>query len=149
MNRILKGIIAIALILAVNESKAQIDFTLTSYNLYTISVGSSQDKMISGEIRTTASPTIIRDLQTEFDVFYNFDGKPYHRFSVGLGFNLMPFSEWEFFHAFVVPCQLEVFPFQNLRQFTMVYELAPIIHADADNAIRHLLGFRYTFGERF
>ena len=119
---------------------------ITTYSTYALGINTSQNKMVSGELKTFANKAI-DDVLMEIDVFYNFTPKPYHRFSVGLGFNVGPFRNFDNVYALTVPVQLEIFPLQEFKKVSILFELAPEILPEDPVNIRSLWGIRYTFGE--
>jgi len=120
---------------------------VTSYSIYALGVNTIQNKMISGELKTFANRTI-DDLLMEIDLFYNFKPKTYHRFSVGLGLNAGPFREFDHINAFTIPAQIEIYPLQDFKKLSLLFELATEIVVESDINIRSLWGIRYTFGEK-
>jgi hypothetical protein len=119
---------------------------VTSYSIYALGINTSQNKMISGELKTFANRTI-DDLLMEIDIFYNFKPKTYHRFSVGLGLNAGPFREFDHIYAFTIPAQIEIYLLKDFKKLSLLFELAPEIVVESDLNIRSLWGIRYTFGE--
>jgi hypothetical protein len=55
---------------------------VTSYSVYSLGINTSQNKTISGELKTFANRAF-EDLLMEADIFYNFEPGTYHRFSIG------------------------------------------------------------------
>lgn len=117
---------------------------ITSYSLYALGVNTSQSKKISGELKTFANRAV-DDLLMEADLFYNFKPRPYHRFSIGVGVNVAPFRSFDQLNAITLPTQLEVFPLQNFKKLSLLYELTPEYTFENDLNLRHLWGVRYTF----
>ena len=126
------------------EAFAQIG--VTSYFFNSIGVNTSTSKRISGELKVFANRPF-EDLKLEVDGFYNFKPSPYHRFSVGLGVNVVPFLGYDQFYAFTIPVSLEVYPLQNFKRISLLAELAPEISAPEGSSLRNLWGIRYTFGD--
>ena len=126
------------------ESFAQIG--ITSYSIYSIGVNTSQNKRISGEIKTFANRPF-EDISLEVDGFYNFKPRPYHRFSIGLGINVIPFKGYDQFYALTIPVSIEIYPLQNFKKLSLLFELTPEILAEDGVNLRNLWGIRYTFGE--
>lgn len=83
----------------------------------------------------------------EIDVFYNFKPGAYHRFSVGLGLNALPFGEFDQIQALTIPAQIEIYPLQDFKKLSLLFELTPEFVVEGDINIRSLWGIRYTFGE--
>lgn len=119
---------------------------VTSYSIYALGINTSQNNMISGELKTFANRAI-DDLLMEIDFFYNFKPRTYHRFSVGLGLNAGPFREFDHIHAITIPAQIEIYPLQDFKKLSFLFELTPEIFVEDDLNIRSLWGIRYTFGE--
>jgi hypothetical protein len=120
---------------------------VTSYSIYALGINTSQNNIISGELKTFANRSI-DDLLMEIDVFYNFKPKTYHRFSIGLGLNMVPGREFDRMHALTIPAQLEVYPLQNFKKLSLLFELTPEIIENYDINIRSLWGIRYTFSDQ-
>lgn len=138
-------IIAITFLVTLSvTSYAQIG--VTSYSIYALGVNTSQNKTISGEFKIFANRAF-DDLLMEIDVFYNFKPRTYHRFSVGLGLNAGPFRKFDHIHAFTIPAQIEIYPLQDFKNLSLLFELAPEIVIEDDLNIRSLWGIRYTFGK--
>lgn len=119
---------------------------VTSYSIYALGINTSQNKRISGEIKTFANRSF-RDILLEADVFYNFKPKPYHRFSLGIGVNITPFQDFDRLNAFTIPLAIELYPLQNFKKFSLLFELTPEILIEHDPNLRSLWGIRYTFGD--
>ena len=85
------------------------------------------------------------DLSGEFDLLYKFSSREYHRFFVGVGFKTDVSSEDE--AALTIPLCLEIFPFQDFKRFSVVFEVAPEIYFEGDQTLRSILGVKYTLGE--
>ena len=126
------------------ESFSQIG--VTSYSFYSIGVNTSTNKRISGEIKTFANRPF-EDISIEVDGFYNFKPRPYHRFSIGLGVNVAPFLGYDQFYALTIPVSLEIYPLQNFKKLSLLFELTPEILAEDGVNLRNLWGVRYTFGD--
>ena len=143
----MKKLIALSIILfslSFITLKAQIG--LTSYSIYALGVNTNKEKKISGELKTFLN----REFEnTIFEIagMYNFQPKTYHQFSVGLGLNLSPFRGIDPINSFTVPLQLEIFPLQNFKQLSVVFEVAPEFYVEDGTNIRQLWGLRYTFNK--
>jgi len=120
---------------------------VTNYSIFIFGVNTNQEKRISAELKAFTY-LYGSELQTELGIFYNFKPKDYHRFSIGLGLNLYPFAGFDHIYAFTIPFQLEVFPLQQFKQLSLVYELSPLLVVEEDIGLRNLFGIRYTFGKR-
>ncbi len=139
------GFIAFTFLLTLSV-KSYSQMGVTSYSIYALGINTSQSKMISGELKTFANRAI-DDLLMEIDVFYNFKPRTYHRFSVGLGLNAGPFRGFDHIHALTIPAQIEIYPLQDFKKLSLLFELTPEIVVEGDLNIRSLWGIRYTFGE--
>ena len=135
--------ITFLLILSVN-SYSQMGVTCYSICL---GINTSQNKLISGELKTFVNRPI-DDILMEIDVFFNFKPKTYHKFSVGLGLNAGPFREFDHIYAFTIPAQIEIYPLQDFKKISLLFELTPEIVVESNLNIRSLWGIRYTFGEK-
>ena len=142
--RKLKFFILLVLSFLSMESFSQIG--VTSYSIYAIGINTSQNKRISGEIKTFANRPV-EDISIEIDGFYNFKPRPYHRFSIGLGINVTPFLGYDQFYALTIPVSLEIYPLQDFKKLSLLFELTPEILTEDGVNLRHLWGIRYTFGE--
>jgi hypothetical protein len=120
---------------------------ITSYSINSVGINTSQNKRISGEIKTFANRPL-RDILMEIDGFYNFKPKPYHRFSIGLGVNVAPFKEYDQFYALTIPASIEIYPLQNFKKLSLLFELAPEILPEDGVNLRSLWGVRYSFGKK-
>lgn len=142
-NQMIVAAIALMMMFSV-QSYSQIG--VTGYGLRAIGVNTSQENTISGELKLFANRDF-RNVLTELDLFYNFDPRTYHRFSLGIGINGAPFREFDNLYAITIPVQLEVFPLQNFKRLSLMLELTPEVVIDSDMTLRSLWGIRYTFGE--
>mgnify|MGYP000937100788 CR=1 FL=1 len=121
------------------QSYAQIG--LTSYSVHAIGINTSQNKPISGEIKAFANRDI-NDVIFELDGFYNFKPRAYHRFSVGIGLA----SSAREFYGIMIPASIEIYPLQDFKKLSLLFELAPELLRDYVN-VRTLWGVRYSFGK--
>ena len=119
---------------------------VTSYSIYALGINTSQSKKVSGELKIFANRDF-DNLLMEIDGFYNFKPGKYHRFSIGLGINIEPFKGGDFIHAFTVPSLIEIFPLQDFKKISLIFELAPEFVIEDNARLRSLWGIRYTFGE--
>lgn len=138
------------LLLAAFCFKANAQFSVTTYSTYALGISTNQGKKFSGELKTFLNRDI-EDTIFELSGFYNFKARDYHRFSVGFGLSFVPFL----FHrdiyadAILFPAQLEIFPLQNFKRFSLLVEVAPQYIFDPGLLnIQHLWGLRYTFGKK-
>lgn len=119
---------------------------VTSYSIYSLGINTSQNKKISAELKTFANRKL-ENILMEVDVFYNFQPKTYHRFSLGVGINVIPFSDFDLINALTFPASIEIYPLKDFRNLSLLFELAPEIYPENSAHLRSLWGIRYTFGE--
>ncbi len=119
---------------------------ITSYSIFALGVNTDQNKRISGEVKLLGNRNL-DIIQLEPTVFYNFKPRAYHRFSLGVGVNFAPFLEFDRVQWFVFPVQLEVYPLQNFKQLSLMFEFSPEIGVEDGVAVRNLWGIRYSFGK--
>ncbi|BDC98662.1 hypothetical protein [Persicobacter psychrovividus] len=136
-------IIVFTFLLLTHQANAQIG--VSSYGINAVSVNTPTNKMISGELKTFANRDF-EDLLFELDGFYNFKAGTYHRFSAGLGIAFSPFISNDRMYAVTVPLSLELYPLQDLKQISLLFEVAPEFLIDNPTRLRTLWGIRYTFG---
>ena len=142
----MKRISLVSVILFAMSVSAFSQIGVSSYSVYSLGVNTSKEKKISGELKSFFNRGDIEYTQFELAGMYNFNAKEYHQFSVGLGLNVAPFVGFDHVQSFVFPiAQLEIFPFQNFKQLSLVIEIAPEWIVEDNLNIRHLWGFRYTF----
>jgi len=142
--RNLKFLIVFALITLSLESFAQLG--ITSYSIYALGINTSQNRRISAELKTFANREF-KYLNLELDAFYNFKPGTYHRFSIGVGINVMPFREFDRIYSLNVPLALEIYPLQEFKKISLLFELTPEILPEDGLSLRSLWGIRYTFGK--
>jgi len=139
--------ILIFLFLVSSPTKLLSQISVTNYSIFIFGLNTNQEKRISGDLKVFTY-LYGSELQTELGLFYNFKPKDYHRFSIGLGVNLYPFAGFDHIYALTIPIQLEVFPLQEFKRLSLVYELSPALYVESNIGIRNLFGIRYTFGRR-
>lgn len=137
---------AVAALLAALSLDCWSQIGVTSYSIYSLGINTSQNRPVSGELKTFANRWI-ESVLMEADIFYNFKPRPYHRFSVGAGLNAGPFRDYDFVNAITIPVQLEIFPLQEFKRLSLMFELAPEFVIDNEVNLRSLWGIRYSFGE--
>ena len=120
--------------------------SVTSYSVYALGVNTSHAKKASFELKAFANRDIA-DIVLEADVYYNFRQADYHQFSLGAGLNAVPFSGGDVLNAITIPLQLEIWPLQDFKQLSLIFEIAPEFVVENDMRLRSLWGFRYHFGE--
>ena len=133
MKNLLRFTVLIVFLVLADKARAQ--FAVTSYSFYAIGVNTTQNKKLSG------------DILVEADLFYHFNPGAYHRFSVGAGINTGPFRGFDPINALTIPLELEIYPLQNFKRFSVIVELTPELMAEGDPFLRSLWGIRYTFGD--
>jgi len=119
---------------------------VTSYSIYSLGINTSQNRPVSGELKVFTN-RLIEEVLMEADLFYNFKARPYHRFSVGVGLNVGLFRDFDIVNAITVPVQLEIFPLQEFKRLSLVFELTPEFIVEYDPNLRSLWGIRYSFGK--
>jgi hypothetical protein len=143
--KIFKHIFIIILLSFSLESYSQI--AVTGYSNYAVGLNTSKSKAISFEIKIFTNH-YVEEIPVEGNVFYNFKTKEYHRFSIGLGINLSPFSSPDQVNSFVIPAVLEIFPIKDFKKIAIIFELTPEVRIEDDVTIRSLFGIRYTFDKK-
>ena len=137
----------IIVFLSTTFTSIQAQIGLTVYSFQGFGVQTSQSNPISGELKVFANRPF-EILLLELNGFYNFKPKEYHQFSLGLGINTTPFLSAEAGTiAVLVPLQLTVFPLQDFKRLSLVFELAPVVSLDTIewSHLRAFWGFRYYF----
>ena len=132
------------LVLLLTSSALYSQLGVTSYSIYSVGVNSSADRIVSGELKLFTNSSL-KYSEVEFDLFFNLSSRDYHRFSLGVGLNTLPFQGYEPLNTIVLPVQLEVFPIQDFRKISMIVELSPEMTFDKTFYVRHLWGIRYSF----
>jgi hypothetical protein len=145
MKRFIIILLPAVLITLCTDSYSQIG--VTGYTSYSIGVNTSPNRKISGEFKAFAN-RYFDNLDLELDLYYNFKSGDYHRFSLGCGINTSPFNEGEFIEAILLSFQLEVFPIQEFKRLSIIYELSPGLTGDNDILLRNMLGIRYSFAKK-
>jgi hypothetical protein len=120
---------------------------VTGYSNYAIGINTSKSKALSFEIKIFTNH-YLEDIPMEGVLFYNFKTKEYHRFSIGLGINLSPFTGPDQVNSFVTPAVLEIFPIKDFKKIAIIFELAPELKIEDDIIIRSLFVIRYTFDKK-
>ena len=127
--------------------KSYSQIAVTGYSNYALGINTSKNKAVSFEIKIFTN-NYLEDMPVEGTVFYNFKTKEYHRFSIGFGINLSPFSSPDQMNSFVIPVVLEIFPIKDFKKIAIIFELAPELRIEDDVIIRSLFGIRYTFDKK-
>ncbi len=143
MKIIKMSLIAIAFMTLCLNSYSQL--SVTSYSIYSLGINTNQNKRLSGELKTFTNRSF-DDLLLETSMFYNMKPSEYHRFSIGVGLNFVPFREFDRLNAFTIPAQLEIYPLQEFRKLSLIFELTPVFIVESDAHLRSLWGIRYSFG---
>jgi hypothetical protein len=107
-------------------------------------MNTSKNKTINFELKVFTY-NYFDSLPIETNVFYNFETKEYHRFSIGLGVNLSPFRGFDEINSFVIPASLEIFPIKDFKKIAIVLEVTPELRIDDRAVLRSLIGIRYSF----
>ena len=127
--------------------KSYSQIAVTGYSNYALGINTSKNNAVSFEIKIFTNH-YVEDIPMEGTVFYNFKTKEYHRFSIGFGINLNPFSSPDQVNSFVIPTVLEIFPIKDFKKIAILLELAPELMIEDGIVIRSLLGIRYTFDKK-
>jgi hypothetical protein len=121
--------------------------SITSYSIHAIALNTSKSKKISTELKAFFNRKPESSL-FEIAGMYNFSKKAYHQFSAGLGLNIVPFTGPDIFNSLTIPLQLEIFPLQNFKQLSVIFEVTPEIYVENGSNIRQMWGLRYAFGKK-
>ncbi|OAB28184.1 hypothetical protein SAMN05444395_11234 [Flavobacterium fryxellicola] len=120
---------------------------VTGFSNYVVGMNTSKNKTINFELKVFAY-NYFDSLPIETNVFYNFETKEYHRFSIGLGVNLSPFRGFDEINSFVIPASLEIFPIKDFKKIALVLELTPEFRIEDNAVLRGLIGVRYSFDKK-
>lgn len=120
---------------------------VTGFSNYVVGMNTSKNKTINFELKVFAY-NYFDDLPIETNVFYNFETKEYHRFSIGLGVNFSPFRGFDEINSFVIPASLEIFPIKDFKKIAIVLEVTPELRIDDGAVLRSLIGIRYSFDKK-
>jgi hypothetical protein len=142
--RNIKFFVVFILVILSLETYSQIG--ITSYSVYSLGINTSQNKKISAELKAFTNRPV-EDIQFEVDGFFNFKPRPYHRFSIGLGLNFNPFRDFDRIYAITIPTSIEIYPLQDFKKVSLLFELTPEILPEDGVNVRSLWGIRYTFGQ--
>ncbi|MEZ5056930.1 MAG: hypothetical protein R2879_07800 [Saprospiraceae bacterium] len=116
---------------------------ISSYNFSVLAVGFNYEKPVSAELKLFANLPL-ELVVLELDAFYNFKPKTWHRFSIGVGINAQEFVPLQL----VFPLQLEVYPLQNLKNLSLLFELSPGYEFEYEPIVRYMWGFRYLLDSK-
>jgi hypothetical protein len=127
---------------------SQIQVMYYSNNVVAANIGilTNNKYSIDGELKVYTNKKVI-DTSTELDIFYKSKSREYHRFSVGLGFKTEFFTDGGDGNKFLVPVKLEVFPLQDFKKLSLLFEFAPVFEFEDQMGLRSLFGISYTFGK--
>ena len=143
--KVIPKIFTIAILLLITmETYSQIG--VTNYSIFACGINTSQNHKISSELKVY-SEILSSDLLLEIDFFYNFKSKEYHRFSTGIGLRGYPGGN-DIIDGLVIPVQLEVYPLQQFKQLSVIYEFSVVTDGETDLGFRNLFGVRYTFNKK-
>ncbi len=120
---------------------------LTMYTSGSVGLNTNTIKKLSIDAKFFLNSSL-ESMPMEMNVIYNFQPKTYHRFSCGVGANFSPFRGYDQMNYFVLPLSVELYPLQNLKQFSLVTEVAPLLTTNDDLALRYMFGLRYTFDKK-
>ncbi len=141
--KILKFVTFSILLLISTEVFSQL--SVSSYSIYALGVSTSHTKKVSGELKLFGN-RMFDEILYEPAVLFNFSGKEYHQFSIGVGCNFTPFGSFDRINALTVPFQLQIFPLAEMKKISLLIELTPEFIPEESMNLRHLWGIRYTFG---
>ena len=128
-------------------TNVQSQISVTSYSIHALGVNTSKEKKISAELKVFLNREV-GSILSELSGMYNFKRKNYHQFSAGFGVNIAPFSGPDHLICFTVPVQLEIFPLQNFKQLSVVFEVTPELYPEDGLSMRQLWGLRYSFNKK-
>lgn len=145
------GLFFTVLLIMLISSNAIGQVSVSMYNFKAVGLSTNSNKKFNFDFKMfTNIPW--RFTNFELTGFYNFKARQYHRFSLGLGLNSAPFDD-VFLKALVLPCDLEIYPLQDFKQMSVIFELTLYDDLDPDFMVfpdvlffRTLLGLRYKFG---
>ncbi len=144
----MKKIILFAVILALaTTASVHSQPAITSYSIYALGINTNKERKFSGELKTFLNRGS-EDILFEVSGMYNFKRTSYHQFSAGLGINFAPFASFDQVNSITIPMQLEIFPLQNFKQLSVIFEIAPEIYIEDGSSVRHLWGLRYSFHKK-
>jgi len=148
MERKLILIMSLLFFTFVDEAYSQVGITYYNSDIAAVNlpIYTSSNNSIAGELKFFTNSEI-KDVSTELDLFYRFRAREYHQFSVGVGFKTDLFTDGGVGNALLVPFDLEVFPLQELKRISFLFELSPEIIFEDQVNLRSLIGLRYTFGK--
>lgn len=141
MKNQLKFVFLIFLLFFIKFSFAQL--TVSFYSFGGLSISTDNNKMISVELKTFLNRSF-EDLMFEHTIMYNFEQKEFHQISIGLGLNSQPFGGFDFFNGITIPIQLEISPFEKMKNISFLIECTPQI-GEFYSSARALWGIRYKF----
>ena len=153
-----KKTLVIVIILFIGSFHAYSQLGVTAYSTEALGLNTGHNKSISGELKVFTNRDI-ENVRLEVDLFYNFKPGKYHRLAIGLGLNSMLFRENYFSHQFsegkfnrytglTIPAFIEIYPLQDFKKFSLLFELAPHFQGEYGTFLRSLWGIRYTFGNK-
>ena len=121
--------------------------SVTGYTYSVLGINTNKYKTLSFEAKVFAN-NYVDELPMEFNAFYNFKTREYHRFSAGFGINVSPFRGFDEINSIVFPTSLEIFPIKEFKKIAIVFELTPEIRIENDIVLRSLIGIRYGFNKK-
>lgn len=132
----------------INYNKVKLDVSYYSTNIvgFNLNLLKFQEHEIATELKMFANRQF-KYLSAEMDIFYNFKQQEYHRFAIGAGLKLDPFTDGGNGAAFVIPLQLLVYPLMQNRRISVLMELAPEFYFEDVVSLRSVIGFRYSYGK--
>jgi len=136
-----KTIILLSFCLLSALAKSQ---SLTAYGFNAMGISSNDNKSIYGELKIFTNRTFSHVL-FELNGFLNLDKGKYHQFAIGLGLNSHPGGE--LFNAITIPMNVQITPFEQLSELSIIFELTPEYYLGGDfGNLRQLIGLRFSLG---
>lgn len=87
---------------------------------------------------------LFSEFSTELSLFYKFVNKEDYNLNIGFGVNSFLFKEFDRIESLLIPLQLEITPFKNIKNLGFVLETA-YHFAEQDYGLRNSVGIRYIF----
>lgn len=87
---------------------------------------------------------LFSEFSTELSLLYQFVNKEDYNLNIGFGVNSLLFREFDRIESLLIPLQLEITPFKNIKNLGFVIEAA-YHFAEQDYGLRNSVGIRYIF----
>lgn len=142
----MKKLATLLSLLIVIFTQAYSQMGITCYSFAAIAINTKQSNFINAELKAFANRDF-NDLLLEIDGFYNFTPTSYHQFRLGVGLNTDLFGpDGGSIYSLNIPGQLEIFPLQQFKQLSLMFELSPEFVFQENVRLRTMWGLRYTLG---